>query len=111
MKKLLSLAILTFLLTAFTGESYASWIWSPDIGKWINPKKAPKDTPEEQFTWALEFYNIGNWDRSIEEFEKLPENFPNSRLSAESVYYIGLCRQAEGGRAKFAGGFPKPVGH
>ena len=111
MKKFHSFTILIFLLTAFAGESYASWIWSPDIGKWINPKKAAKDTPEEQFSWALEFYNIGNWDRSIEEFEKLPENFPNSRLSAEGVYYIGLCWQAKGDLAKSADAFQKLVDH
>lgn len=109
MKKLLAIAALMFLLTAFAGESYASWIWSPDIGKWINPKKAAKDTPEEQFNWALEFYNISNWDRAIEEFEKLPENFPNSRLSAEGVYYVGLCWQSKGDIAKATDAFQRLV--
>ena len=53
--------------------SEAAWIWSPDIGKWINPKQAAKDTPEEQYAWALDFYNQKNWDRATEEFEKLVE--------------------------------------
>src|SRR3989338_1376040 len=107
MKKFPSLLMLIFLLTAFTGECYAAWIWSPDIGKWINPKKAAKDTPEEQFSWALEFYNISNWDRAIEEFEKLPSNFPNSRLAAEGVYYAGICWQQKGDLAKAADAFQK----
>ena len=111
MKKFLSFTILVLLLTAFTGESYASWIWSPDIGKWINPKKAAKDTPEEQFSWALEFYNISNWDRAIEEFEKLPADFPSSRLAAEGVYYVGLCWQEKGDLAKSADAFQKLVDH
>jgi outer membrane assembly lipoprotein YfiO len=111
MKKFFSLSILVLLLTAAAGECYASWIWSPDIGKWINPKKAAKDTPEEQFTWALEFYNIANWDRAIEEFEKLPADFPNSRLAAEGVYYVGLCWQAKNDPAKAADAFQRLIDH
>ena len=110
-KRFLSFAILVLLLASFAGESYASWIWSPDIGKWINPKKSAKDTPEEQLNWALEFYNIGNWDRAIEEFEKLAEVFPNSRLAAEGVYYVGLCWQEKGDPAKAADNYQKLVDH
>jgi len=111
MKKNIVLIITTLFLVSFAGESSASWIWSPDIGKWINPKKAAKDTPEEQFTWALEFYNINNWDRAIEEFQKLPENFPNSRLAAEGVYYTGICWQQKGDLAKAADSFQRLVDH
>ena len=86
--------VVLFLLFAsvfVSGVSQAYWVWSPDIGKWINPKNSAKDTPEEQFNWAMQFYGQKNWDRAIEEFEKLPEAFPNSRMAAEGVYYAGLC--------------------
>ena len=111
MKKSLLFITLILTLCAFLGEARASWIWTPDIGKWINPKKAAKDTPEEQFSWALEFYNISNWDRAIEEFEKIPENFPNSRLAAEGVYYVGLCWQQKNDPAKAADAFQKLIDH
>ncbi len=87
----------------------AFWLWSPDIGKWINPKNSAKDTPEEQLTWATEFYNQKNWDRAIGEFEKLAAVFPNSRLAAEGVYYIGLCWEQKGDIAKAADAFQKLV--
>ncbi|OIO36475.1 MAG: hypothetical protein AUJ72_05855, partial [Candidatus Omnitrophica bacterium CG1_02_46_14] len=47
------------------------------------------------------------WDRAIEEFEKIPENFPNSKLSAEGVYYAGLSWQQKGDLAKAADAFQK----
>lgn len=96
-------------LYAGAGISDAAWIWSPDIGKWVNPKKAAKDTPEEQFAWALEFYNKKDWDRAVEEFEKLPDVFPNSRLAAEGVYYIGLSWKERNDLAKAADAFQKLV--
>ncbi len=111
MKKYAVLLITALCLLSYAGISQAAWIWSPDIGKWINPKKAAKDTPEEQMTWALEFYNINNWDRAIEEFEKIPENFPNSKLAAEGVYYAGICWQQKGDPAKAADAFQKLVDH
>ena len=109
MKKHAILFITALFLFSFAGESSAAWIWSPDIGKWINPKKAAKDTPEEQFTWAMEFYNINNWDRAIEEFEKLPSNFPNSKLAAEGVYYVGIAWQQKGDLAKAADAFQRLI--
>ena len=87
----------------------AAWIWSPDIGKWINPKKAAKDTPEEQYDWALQFFNQSDWDRAIEEFEKLPETFPSSRLAAEGVFYTGLAWEKKDEMAKAADAYQKLV--
>ncbi len=105
------LALITLFLSIFSAIPVceASWIWTPDIGKWINPKKAAKDTPEEQFDWALGFFNKKDWDRALEEFEKIPENFPNSRLAAEGVYYTGLCWEAKHDQAKAADAFQKLI--
>ena len=99
--------LLTLLIFSVPAE--CSWIWSPDIGKWINPKKAAKDTPEEQYDWALQFLNQKNWDRAIEEFEKLTEAFPTSRLSAEAVYYSGTCWEQKDEPAKAADAYQKLV--
>ena len=87
----------------------AAWIWSPDIGKWINPKKAAKDTPEEQHEWAMQFFSQNDWDRAIEEFEKLTEAFPSSRLAAEGVYFAGLAWEKKDETAKAANAYQKLV--
>jgi outer membrane assembly lipoprotein YfiO len=109
MKKALSLLSILLVFAAFAPCADAYWVWSPDLGKWVNPKKAAKDSPEEQFAWALEFYNKKNWDRAIEEFEKLPEAFPNSRLAAEGVFYVGLSWEEKKDLAKAADSFQKLV--
>ncbi len=84
-------------------------MWSPDIGKWINPKKAAKDTPDQQYDWAMQFYKEKNWDRAIEEFEKLPEAFPNSRLAAEGVFFVGLCQEEKNDIAKAADAYQRLI--
>ena len=100
-------AMMTFALGITAAE--ASWIWSPEIGKWINPKKIAKDTPEEQYDWALQFFNQKDWDRSIEEFEKLTTAFPTSRLAAEGVYYSGQAYEQKDDTAKAADAYQKLV--
>ncbi len=109
MKKTLTFFILFVSLTVFSAEVQAYWIWSPDLGKWVNPKKSAKDTAEDQYAWALEFYNRKDWDRAIEEFDKLPSVFPTSRLAAEGVYYIGRCWEEKGDMAKAADGYQKLI--
>lgn len=90
-------------------DAGAAWIWTPDIGKWVNPKKASKDTPEEQLGWAMQFYNKKDWGRALEEFEKLTQFFPNSRLAAEGVYFQGLCWEAKGDIAKASDRYQKLI--
>ena len=109
MKKTRVILIVLLFLLGVAGTSQASWIWSPDIGKWINPKKAAKDTPEEQFAWAEDFYRNKNWDRAIEEFEKVPAAFANSHLAAEAVYYVGLCWEEKQDTAKAADAYQKLI--
>ncbi len=104
---LVLISFLAFLMMAEPASAY--WVWSPDIGKWVNPKKSAKDTPEDQFAWALDFYNRKDWDRAIGEFEKLPEVFPTSKLAAEGVYYTGLCWEEKGDIAKAADNYQKLI--
>lgn len=109
MKRPILLWIIPLALLTFCQASQAYWIWSPDLGKWVNPKKSAKDTPEAQFAWAIEFYNNKDWDRALEEFEKLPAVFPSSRLAAEGVYYSGLCWEEKQDLAKAADAYQKLV--
>lgn len=108
MKKSLVLALIALsFVTAAPAQAY--YIWSPESGKWVNPKKSAKDTPEEQFSWALEFFNKEDWDRATDEFEKLPNAFPNSRLAAEGVYYLGLSWEKRKDIAKAADAYQRLI--
>ncbi len=105
--KLLSVVVICFLL--FQSVAEAAWIWSPSTGKWLNPKKSAKDTPEDQLEWAMGFYDKKDWGRAIEEFEKIPRVFPNSRLAAEGVYYSGICWEQKGDFEKAANQYQKLI--
>ncbi len=110
--KLRRLPIYFILLTSLLGTvtpAFAYWVWSPDLGKWVNPKGASKDSPEEQYAWAMDFFNREEWDRAIEEFEKLPGAFPTSRLAAEGVYFAGQAWEKKGDIAKAADSYQKLV--
>ena len=109
MRKKISLGLVLFLLLGVAAPCQAGWIWTPETGKWTNPKKASKDSPEDQFAWAMNFYNQRKWDRAIEEFEKVPDNFPSSHFAAEAVYYIGLSWEERDDLAKAADAYQKLV--
>ncbi len=109
MKKAILFVSMLLAFAVLAPSVHAYWVWSPDLGKWVNPKNASKDTPEEQFAWGMELYNKKDWDRAIEEFEKLPEAFPSSRLAAEGVFYIGLAWEERKDLAKAADAFQKLV--
>lgn len=70
---------------------YSAWIWTPETGKWLNPKHSIKDTAQEQLTWALKFYESKNYKRSISELDKLVRFYPGSVHAPVAQYYIGRC--------------------
>lgn len=75
----------------FSGDCLAYWIWTPEIGRWINPKYAVKATAEEQFKWASKLYEEKDYSKAAGEFERLVVKFPNSKYAPSSLYYQGLC--------------------
>ncbi len=109
MRKKISFGLLLFLLLGMASPCQAGWMWTPESGKWTNPKKASKDAPEDQFAWAMTFYNQRKWDRAVEEFEKIPDNFPTSHFAAEAVYYVGMSWEEREDLAKAADAYQKLV--
>jgi tetratricopeptide (TPR) repeat protein len=94
MKKILIL----FIFFLFTGvaETSAFWVWTPETNKWVNPKYAVKETPQEQLQVALESYQAQDWAKTIQEMQKLIKHYPKAREAAEAQYYIGRCQQEQG---------------
>lgn len=85
------LSIIIILLASFLlpGPACAYWVWTPGSGKWENPKYAAKDTPEEQFDFAIGFYKSKNYKRAISEFQRLLRHFSKAELAPAAQYYIG----------------------
>lgn len=85
-----SLSFLLIFLLGYT-NLHAYWEWTPETGKWINPKYAPKETAEEQFKYAQNFFQEGEYKIAIREFRKTVKYFPTSPYAAEAQFYIGEC--------------------
>ncbi len=85
----------TFFLLVFyailfsTSPVFAFWVWTPETNKWVNPKYAVKDTPQEQLEFALSFYKGKQFSKAINELEKLIKYYPKAREAAEAQYYLG----------------------
>ena len=69
----------------------AFWLWTPESKKFVNPKHAVKDSPGEQFEWAMSFYDAKDYEKAAAEFEKLAKQYEYSEFAAKSQYYVGLC--------------------
>lgn len=86
-----SFFIALLLVASAPAVSLAYWIWTPQTGKFINPKYMPKETPQAQFDWAMSFFTAKDYKRAIGEFAKLLKHYPLSKLASESQFYIGWC--------------------
>jgi outer membrane assembly lipoprotein YfiO len=90
MTKKLQILLVLLAYLIFTGDvSYAFWIWTPKSKTMINPKFAVKDSPGEQFEWAMRFYKQNDFQRAADEFERLTKHYPDSDLAPEAQYYAG----------------------
>jgi len=87
-----SFLILLFLLV-FALPSQAFWIWTPESGKWSNPKYSVKENPGEQLRFALGFYKSKDYKKATDELQKLLKNYPRAREAADAQYYIARIQE------------------
>ncbi len=89
MRKILFLLILLGVLS-FSSSGYAFWLWSPSTGKWENPKYPPiKENAQEQFDFAVQFYEKENYQRARNEFKRLLKRYPDSVYAYKGQFYLG----------------------
>lgn len=96
----LKVLIILFLLTVSSfcavSSALAFWMWTPETGKWSNPKYAVKETPSEQLTYADQLYLERNYKDAIGEYKKLIKHYPRSREASEAQFFIGKVYQDQG---------------
>ncbi|MBN1526194.1 MAG: tetratricopeptide repeat protein [Candidatus Omnitrophica bacterium] len=80
----------------FSAAASAYWVWTPETKKFINPKYAVKDTPKEQFDWAMSLYEAKDYKRAAVEFEKLVKHYEYSEYASKAQYYAGLSYESMG---------------
>jgi len=89
MKRILVILCFCFFLSGTTAFAY--WIWTPQTGRWLNPKYAVKANPKEQLEYAKSLLDNKNYDKARVEFEKLIKHFGKSKEAAEAQFFIGAC--------------------
>jgi outer membrane assembly lipoprotein YfiO len=77
-------------------NGFAFWIWTPKEKTIINPKFVVKDTPQEQFEWAMRFYKNGDFQRAADEFIRLTKYYPDAEEAPEAQYYAGRAFEEQG---------------
>ena len=77
-------------------DATAFWIWTPKSKKLVNPKYAAKDSPQEQYRWAMTLFEEKDYKRAAEEFSRLTEHFSDSTLAPEAQYYAGRSYETLG---------------
>src|SRR5277367_3552521 len=78
-------------LAIFPAFAQAVWIWTPETGKFVNPKWEVKPTPEDQLEYAQSFRDQGNCKKAMIEYKKLIKAYPRAKEAPEAEFYIGQC--------------------
>ena len=86
-----NLLLLAIFLILFPSLSPAVWIWTPETGKFINPKWAVKPTPGDQLEYAQSFREQGKCIKAIAEYKKLIKAYPRAKEAPEAEFFIGQC--------------------
>lgn len=85
--------VLVLALTC--GSAHAAWTWTPEIGRWINIRRQPRETPSLQFQYAEELLAQGNTEKAMTEYRKILRYFPESNYCELAQYSIARTFEAE----------------
>lgn len=88
-KLTIALVIIITILIGIETTSFAFWIWTPKTKTFINPKFIVKDSPQEQYDWAMKFFKENDFKRSADEFVRLTQFYPDSDLAPDAQYFAG----------------------
>lgn len=88
--------VFSILFVSLPEVSLAFWVWTPKSKTAVNPKFAAKDTPNEQFEWAMRFFKEGEFKRAADEFIRLTEQYKDSDVAPEAQYYAGRAYEELG---------------
>ncbi|HSA30973.1 MAG TPA: outer membrane protein assembly factor BamD [Candidatus Omnitrophota bacterium] len=90
------LVCVLFLICCAAAPANAFWVWTPESGKWVNPKYSVKETPQQQLEFGLECAKAEDYAKAIQEMEKLIKYYPKAREAADARFYIGEFQEKTG---------------
>jgi outer membrane protein assembly factor BamD len=89
------LAIAAAMSVVVSTSADAAWTWTPEIGRWINPGRQPRETPALQFQYAEELLAAGDTEKAISEYRKVLRYFASSTYCDLAQYSIGRAYEAQ----------------
>jgi len=98
-----------FIHLCAMGSAGAAWIWTPETGRWINPKNQPKETAEAQLEYARQLRLAGDYGKALSEYEKLFRFYPDSELCAGAQFQVGELYEAKGDYRRASAEYQKVI--
>jgi len=84
------------IVGALIETAHAAWTWTPQTGRWINPRRQPRETAALQFQYGEELLAGGEAEKAVEEYKKVLRYFPESNYCDLAQYSIGRALEAQG---------------
>ncbi|MEA3347084.1 MAG: outer membrane protein assembly factor BamD, partial [Candidatus Auribacterota bacterium] len=95
MRKFIRIAV--FVLAVFMPTlAPAPWIWTPESGKFVNPKWEPKKTAKLQMEHARSLENKREYEKAAYEYKKVAKFFPASAFAPEGQMSLGRVYEKRG---------------
>ncbi|MCK9555837.1 outer membrane protein assembly factor BamD [bacterium] len=76
--------------------SPAPWIWTPESGKFVNPKWEPKKSAKLQMEYAHSLEEKKEYKEAAEEYKKVAKFFPGSAFAPEGQMAMGRMYEKTG---------------
>jgi len=89
------LAAFMFLFSLASTSAYAEWTWTPEVGRWINARRQPRETAALQFQFAEGLLAEGDTEKAITEYEKVLRYFSDSNYCDLAQYSVGRAFEAQ----------------
>ncbi len=86
-----NIVLSSIFLLVFPSLSQADWVWTPETGRFINPKWEVKPTPQDQLEYAQSFRDQGNCKKAMAEYKKLLKAYPRAKEAPEAEFFTGQC--------------------
>jgi len=91
-----NIVLSSLFLILFPSLCPADWVWTPETGKFINPKWEVKPTPQDQLEYAQSFRDQGNCKKAIVQYKRLLKAYPRAKEAPEAEFFIGQCQEDMG---------------
>jgi outer membrane assembly lipoprotein YfiO len=86
------LVVTAFLVLAPALAVHAQWTYTPEIGRFINLKNMPRETPELQIEYARSLMLDGDYSAALNETDKFDEFYSDSDLVDQNQFLKGEIR-------------------